>query len=153
MVVSEARELEEAEVASASPRVDLTWRTPVGDEELVELDRALGADPSAGWWEQVRPYLLGWATARDEHGALVGFVNLAWDGARHAFLLDPKVAPTHQRHGLGTGLVALATDAARAAGCQWLHVDYEPHLAGFYEHACGFTSTHAGLILLAADTP
>jgi hypothetical protein len=40
-----------------------------------------------------------------------------------------------------------ATDA-RAAGCHWLHVDFEPELTGFYLGPCGFTSTAAGLLRL-----
>lgn len=33
---------------------------------------------------------LGWVCARFD-GALVGFVNVAWDGAAHAFILDTVV--------------------------------------------------------------
>jgi ribosomal protein S18 acetylase RimI-like enzyme len=36
---------------------------------------------------------------------LVGFVNLAWDGGLHAFLLDPTVHPEFRRCGIGTCLV------------------------------------------------
>ena len=81
---------------------------------------------------------------------LVGFVNVATDGGAHAFLLNPTVHPAYRRHGLGTRLVAAAIDAAKGARCQWLHVDFETHLASFYD-ACGFTPTHAGLISLAAS--
>jgi hypothetical protein len=31
---------------------------------------------------------------------------------------------------------------------EWLHVDFEDHLRGFYFDACGFTPTNAGLIEL-----
>ncbi|MGC0327652.1 hypothetical protein RKD23_000642 [Streptomyces sp. SAI-170] len=48
----------------------------------------------------------------------------------------------------GAALVAEAVDAARAAGCAWLHVDFEPHLRSFYFDACGFRETAAGLIAL-----
>ncbi|NEA41688.1 GNAT family N-acetyltransferase, partial [Streptomyces sp. SID11385] len=37
-----------------------------------------------------------------------------------------------------------------AAGCDWLHVDYEEHLRPFYEKACGFAPTAAGLVRLRA---
>jgi len=47
---------------------------------------------------------------------------VAWDGARHAFVLDTVVAGRMRRHGVGTGLVAVAVRQARAADCQWLHV-------------------------------
>lgn len=81
---------------------------------------------------------------------LVGFVNLAWDGGVHAFLLDTTVHPDVQRCGVGTELVRRAVAAARAGGAEWLHVDYEPHLHGFYT-GCGFTPTLAGLIQLGQD--
>ncbi|HET7717562.1 MAG TPA: GNAT family N-acetyltransferase [Bauldia sp.] len=80
-------------------------------------------------------------------GVLVGYVNVAWDGAMHAFLLDPMVHPDHRREGLGTRLVRRATDLARERGATFLHVDYEPHLTTFYER-CGFRPTAAGLIQL-----
>jgi hypothetical protein len=38
--------------------------------------------------------------------------------------------------------------AGRAAGCEWLHVDFEDHLRAFYFDACGFVPTNAGLIEL-----
>lgn len=80
-------------------------------------------------------------------GTLVGFVNVAWDGGVHAFLLDPTVDPDHGRKGLGTLLVRRAAELAAARGAHWLHVDYEPHLAGFYR-GCGFRPTEAGLMRL-----
>jgi GNAT superfamily N-acetyltransferase len=58
------------------------------------------------------------------------------------------VAPESRGHGVGTALVAAAVAGARAAGCQWLHVDYEPHLTAFYVEACGFQPTAAGLVEL-----
>jgi ribosomal protein S18 acetylase RimI-like enzyme len=82
---------------------------------------------------------------------LVGFVNVAWDGGDHAFLLDAKVAGSHQRQGIATALVGHAVGHARAAGCEWLHVDFGEHLAAFYFGACGFRPTPAGLIRLATS--
>jgi GNAT superfamily N-acetyltransferase len=78
---------------------------------------------------------------------LVGFVNLAWDGGLHAFLLDTTVHPEFRRCGIGTCLVERAVEAASTAGVEWVHVDYEPHLRGFYE-SCGFILTQAGLLKL-----
>jgi ribosomal protein S18 acetylase RimI-like enzyme len=52
-------------------------------------------------------------------------------GASHAFILDIAVDRRHQHLGVGTELVALAADEARAAGCEWLHVDFEDHLRPF----------------------
>lgn len=78
---------------------------------------------------------------------LVGYVNIAWDGGGHAFLLDTTVDPHYQRRGIATALIRLVTDAARSRGASWLHVDYEARLTGFYA-ACGFRPTAAGLIAL-----
>jgi GNAT superfamily N-acetyltransferase len=78
---------------------------------------------------------------------LVGYVNLAWDGGIHAFLLDTTVHRGWQRQGIGGELVRRAAEAARGRGIVWLHVDYEPHLEGFYL-GCGFSPTAAGLMRL-----
>lgn len=78
---------------------------------------------------------------------LVGFVNVAWDGGIHAFLLDTTVHPNFQRRGIGARLVQEAAAVARVRGIHWLHVDYELHLENFYR-ACGFNSTLAGLMRL-----
>jgi GNAT superfamily N-acetyltransferase len=53
-----------------------------------------------------------------------------------------------RRCGIGVELVKVAEREARAAGCEWLHVDFEDHLRSFYFGACGFTPTNAGLIEL-----
>jgi ribosomal protein S18 acetylase RimI-like enzyme len=78
---------------------------------------------------------------------LVGFVNVAWDGGIHAFILDTCVSPEFRRRGIATSLVERATKIARERGAEWLHVDFEPHLAGFYRNL-GFRATEAGLIKL-----
>ncbi|WP_454856806.1 GNAT family N-acetyltransferase [Rhizobium binxianense] len=82
-----------------------------------------------------------------EGGQLVGFVNVAWDGGIHAFILDTCVHPLMRRQGIATRLVKEAEGVARDRGAHWLHVDFERHLAGFYR-ACGFRPTEAGLIKL-----
>jgi GNAT superfamily N-acetyltransferase len=78
---------------------------------------------------------------------LIGFVNLAWDGGVHAFLLDTTVHRDYQRRGIGQALVQWAVQTAREHGIHWLHVDFEPHLLHFYR-GCGFTHTEAGLMRL-----
>lgn len=80
-------------------------------------------------------------------GSLVGFVNVAWDGGIHAFLLDTCVEPAMRRQGIATRMVETAIEAARTRGAECLHVDFEPHLTSFYR-ACGFEPTEAGLIRL-----
>jgi len=129
--------------------IDYAWRGGFTNEEVNVLHaegfghRVLDDD----WVVQVERHSLGWVTARQED-ALIGFVNVAWDGAVHAFILDTLVAGSHGRRGVGTALVAAAVEGARAAGCEWLHVDFDDELRGFYFDACGFAPTNAGLIAL-----
>lgn len=99
------------------------------------------------WEKQLDRHSLGWVCAYDDDD-LVGFVNVAWDGAFHAFILDTLVAVSHRRQGVGSRLVATAADGARKAGCEWLHVDFDPEHRGFYLDSCGFKTTDAGLIQL-----
>ena len=80
-------------------------------------------------------------------GQLIGLVNVAWDGAKHAFLLDTTVRSEMRHRGIGLGLVRRAEVLAREGGAEWLHVDFEPGLSGFYRK-CGFRRTEAGLIKL-----
>ena len=82
-----------------------------------------------------------------QNGELVGFVNVAWDGGSHAFLLDTTVRSDKRRQGIGLALVRQAEKEARKAGAEWLHVDYEAKLAEFYRK-CGFRATQAGLMRL-----
>ncbi len=105
-------------------RVDYRWRGDASDAELVALVEAHGGHSEAGWWDQIRPFSLGWVTARLPSAELVGFVNVAWDGGDHAFLIDTKVASRYQRRGIATELVAEAVRQARQAGCEWIHVDW-----------------------------
>jgi GNAT superfamily N-acetyltransferase len=125
------------------------WRGEFENDEVVALHaEGFGHPPEPDdWWGRVNRHSLGWVCGRAE-GALVGFVNVAWDGATHAFVLDTVVAASVRRQGVGAELVAVAADGARAAGCTWLHVDFEPDLQHFYLDACGFTPTDAGLIAL-----
>ncbi|MFJ9176319.1 GNAT family N-acetyltransferase [Streptomyces sp. NPDC102360] len=131
-----------------SEAITCAWRDPVTDEEMVDLVRSHGGNDIAGWWTKIQKYSLGWATARDTDGLLVGFVNVAWDGGDHAFLIDTKTRGTHRHRGIGTAVVRLAASSARESGCEWLHVDFEPELHDFYFKACGFRPTDAGLIHL-----
>jgi GNAT superfamily N-acetyltransferase len=133
------------------------WRGPFEGREVSALHaEAFGSqgggagDRGAGfrdWRAQVERHSLGWVCAR-HGGDLAGFVNVAWDGGVHAFILDTMVAAGMRRRGIGTGLVAVAVREARRAGCEWLHVDFEEHLRPFYINGCGFTPSSAGLIPL-----
>ena len=128
---------------------DYEWRGAFQNEEINQL-HAEGFEHECStddWGGRLSRFSLGWVTARDSLG-LVGFVNVIWDGRVHAFIEDTLVASRARRQGIGKKLVAIATDQSRAAGCEWLHVDFEDHLRSFYFDACGFFSTNAGLIQL-----
>jgi ribosomal protein S18 acetylase RimI-like enzyme len=125
------------------------WRGQFGNAELNELHaEAFGHGVLAyDWASQVDRHSLGWVSARDGE-RLVGFVNVPWDGGVHAFILDTIVAVRARRRGVGTRMVTMAAEHARAAGCEWLHVDFDDDLAPFYLGACGFRATPAGLVEL-----
>jgi len=120
------------------------------DEALSRLHALAFGSTTSGinpWGERLRRHSLTWtgAFAGDE---LVAFVQVVWDGGVHGFLLDTMVHPAHQRQGVGRAVVAAAVRRARSAGCEWLHVDYEPHLEEYYREAGGFGPTGAGLLRL-----
>jgi GNAT superfamily N-acetyltransferase len=104
-------------------------------------------DTEWNWVELTETHSLGWVVARDDD-ALVGFVNVVWDGLVHAWLQDTMVAATARRSGMGKRLVEVAREGAKAAGCEWLHVDFDDHLRSFYLDGCGFQPTNGGLIAL-----
>lgn len=125
------------------------WRGQFANAELNELHAAAFGHRvlEDDWVAQVDRHSLGWVCARDDE-ALVGFVNVPWDGGVHAFLLDTIVAVEARRRGVGSRMVAMAVERAREAGCEWLHVDFDDELAPFYLEACGFRPTLAGLVEL-----
>ena len=99
------------------------------------------------WRAQVERHSLGWVCAFDAD-RLVGFVNVAWDGGVHAFVIDTLVAGDRRHSGIGQRLMEVAERESRAVGCEWLHVDFEEDLRAFYFDACGFAPTPAGVIAL-----
>ncbi|MGV9264274.1 GNAT family N-acetyltransferase [Kitasatospora sp. NPDC003701] len=128
-----------------------SWRGAFGNDELAALHAEGFGEPvePIDWRGRLERHSLGWVCARPEvGGSLAGFVNVAWDGGAHAFLLDTVVARAARHGGIGAGLVATAAEAARAAGCAWLHADFEEHLRPFYLDACGLRPTDAGLLRL-----
>jgi GNAT superfamily N-acetyltransferase len=129
--------------------VELRVRFPVDDAELSTLHAFAFESPVEvqPWAARLSRHALTWVGAFS-NDQLVGFVQVCWDGGAHAFVLDTAVHPDHGRHGIGSRLVAAAAEEARAAGCEWLHVDYEAHLGDFYVKSCGFTPTEAALLKL-----
>ena len=138
-------------MAGADPAPVLAVGGPVSDAELNALYAVAWDSFTPQDFQAVLRHSLCWVTARAE-GLLVGFVYVAWDGGKHAFLLDPTVHRDHRRQGIGTRLVAIGAERAAAVGVDWLHVDYEPHLHDFYR-ACGFAPTSAGLRRLSPVSP
>lgn len=132
--------------------VQIGWRQPFTSAEANRLhadafDTRLFGDDEWDWVGQVEANSLGWVTARLD-GELVGFTNVISDGFVHAWIQDVMVAPRQQRSGVGRLLVAEAAARSRAAGCEWLHVDFDDDLRDFYYRTCGFEPTNAGLIEL-----
>lgn len=132
----------------STPIVDIEYRLSpaVTNAELNALFAAAWPAHSASDFQPILGRSLVYVCAYQGQ-ALVGFVNLAWDGGIHAFLLDTTVHPGVQRMGIGRSLVDRAVATARERGIEWIHVDYEPHLREFYRQ-CGFRYTAAGLIQL-----
>jgi GNAT superfamily N-acetyltransferase len=117
------------------------------EAELDQLWRRAWNAPLARPMRPVLERSLGHVGAY-EGDELIGFVNIAWDGGVHAFLLDTCTDPAHRRRGIATELVRQAQALARKRGAEWLHVDYEPHLDGFYR-GCGFRPSAAGVMKLS----
>jgi GNAT superfamily N-acetyltransferase len=139
--------------------VTFEWRGAFTNAEMNALHAEAFAmrvfdESEWNWQRQVSEHSLGWVLARDDaDGALTGFVNVPWDGLVHAWIQDTMVARAGRGQGIGTRLIEVATDAARAAGCEWLHVDFDDDLREFYFGACGFRPTNGGLIALSPEGP
>jgi ribosomal protein S18 acetylase RimI-like enzyme len=128
-------------------KLRIEWRGDFDNQELNALHAEAFAHPvlEIDWASQVKAHSLGWVIARDAV-ELVGFVNVAWDGGIHAFILDTIVSAGRRRQGIGTRLIAVAAAEVRAAGCEWLHVDFDEEHRPFYLDACGFEAAPAGLM-------
>ncbi|CAL9335014.1 hypothetical protein SUDANB121_00161 [Nocardiopsis dassonvillei] len=127
---------------------DLRTRFPVDDAELSRLHAEAFGHPYAlvPWGERLARHSRSWV-GEFHGGRLAGFVHAVWDGGGHAFLLDTAVAPAARRRGVGGRVVAALVADLRELGLTWVHVDFEPHLEGFYRNA-GFGGTAAGLLRL-----
>ncbi|MDQ3688708.1 MAG: GNAT family N-acetyltransferase, partial [Chloroflexota bacterium] len=86
--------------------IDYAWRGHFGNFELDALHAEGFGHPlvAIDWESQLGRHSLGWVCAR-EGEELLGFVNVAWDGGIHAFILDTLVAGRAQRQGIGTELI------------------------------------------------
>lgn len=125
----EPRRAEQGSVDHHSTREDRAvsgvryeWRGAISDREMVALVESHGGSTEAGWWDRIRPYSLGWVVAREDDDTVVGFVNVAWDGGEHAFLIDTKVPGEHQRRGLARPSSRRQQPTPKppdASGCMW----------------------------------
>ena len=86
--------------------ISYEWRGAFDNAELNALHaEAFDHRPLEDDWQaQLQTHSLGWVSARQGE-ELVGFVNVAWDGGVHAFLLDTMVSEKAARQGIGTRLV------------------------------------------------
>ena len=106
--------------------VSYEWRGSFRNNEVSALHaEAFGHSPDDDdWLTQLGRHSLGWVCAR-ESGRLAGFVSVAWNGGGHAFILDTMVSAAAQHRGVGTRLVEVATQHARAAGA-WARTTRSP---------------------------
>jgi GNAT superfamily N-acetyltransferase len=74
---------------------NVVWENHVASDNTGILGRSLA-------------YVCAYASTK-----LIGFVNLAWDGGIHTFLLDTSVHPDYRRQGIGKAFVEKAIEVAR----------------------------------------
>ena len=99
---------------------------PVSNDALNQLFATAWTNHTAANFAAVLSHSLLYVCAYAD-GRLVGFVNVAWDGGIHGFILDTTVHAEYQCRGIGRKLVKAAIESARAKSIEWLHVDYEQH--------------------------
>ncbi len=127
-------------------KITYVIKPEISDKLLNELFLSAWDDHEENSFRSVLAHSLTYVCAFDKD-RLVAFVNVAWDGGVHGFILDTTVHCDYQRQGIGTALLQHAATAASEQGLEWLHVDFEPHLTSFYR-GCGYRSTEAGLLNL-----
>ena len=132
--------------------IECSWRGPFNNIEMNALhaeafETRVFDESEWNWVELTNRDSMGWVTAR-RSGELVGFLNVVWDGLVHAWIQDLIVAASARHQGIGVRLVEEVRSAAKGAGCEFLHVDFDDDLRSFYYDACCFRPTNGGLIEL-----
>jgi GNAT superfamily N-acetyltransferase len=139
------------EIPGEDADVDYHINPPVTNESLNELFSAAWPGHSRRNFRPILEKSLAYVCAYDA-GHLIGFVNVAWDGGIHGFLVDTTVHPRWRRRGIGRHLVKYAGRVACERGMEWLHVDFDPQFRDFYL-ACGFRPAEAGLMAFPTNRP
>lgn len=130
-------------------KIDYRRKPPLTNDELNALfqsDKPAHEQPD---FQSVLQHSLVYIAAFHET-RLVGYVNVAWDGGVHGFILDTRVHPDFRRRGIGVALLREAAEAASESGLEWLHVDFTKEVEPFYR-AAGYRDTAAGLLRLRDD--
>jgi GNAT superfamily N-acetyltransferase len=126
--------------------VELRRNPPLSDTVLNQLFEASWPNHQGRSFAPVLARSLVYVAAFSRE-RLVGFVNVAWDGGLHGFVLDTTVHPDHRRQGVALSLLREAARAASEHKLEWLHTDFVPELKPLYEKA-GYRHTEAGLLEL-----
>lgn len=122
------------------PYVEYRHRESLDLEELQALFEASWPDGRKPGYGMVLEHSFTWVSAHSDH-RLVGFVNIAWDGGKHFFLLDTTVHPARRGHGIGRQLVMEAIGDCPGA----VHVDADEQLMTRFYGPCGFRAVPAGI--------
>lgn len=117
-------------------------RPPIDMERLQQLFVVAWGGDAKPNYDAVLSRSFTWVTAT-EGDELIGFVNVAWDGGVHFFMLDTTVHPDRQRRGIGGELVRRAITECKGHG-EWLHVDADDDLMAHLYLANGFQPVTAG---------
>ena len=114
---------------------------PITNEALNRLFSESWDDHQAGNFAPVLARSLAYVCAYHER-RLVGFVNVAWDGGNHAFLLDTTVHPSvrRQRDRARTG----ASGSRSGTGARDRLAARRLRAALRRLRSCGFRETEAG---------
>ena len=126
------------------------WRAPFDNADVNTLHAEGFAHAVLDIDWRTRSSGTAWAgSAPSTLHRLVGFVNVAWDGGVHAFVVDTLVARRRRRHAASaTGSSRWPNGRAAPPAANGSTSTSRRTCASFYLGACGFAPTPAGLIAL-----